>query len=91
MAERQKYSAIAALREARQQPEAPASSTGLRLPEKPPKPRGKRSDPDWKQYSVLLKKESHKQASLLLRDKYEGIDISDLMQALLEQWLATEQ
>ncbi len=91
MAERQKYSAIAALREARQQPEAPVPSAGLRLPVKPPKPHGKRSDPDWKQYSVLLKKESHKQASLLLRQKYEGIDISDLMQALLEQWLETEQ
>ena len=91
MAERQKYSAIAALREARQPSDAPAPSTGLRLPEKPPKPQGKRSNPDWKQYSVLLKKESHKQASLLLRQKYEGIDISDLMQALLEQWLETEQ
>ena len=91
MAERQKYSAIAALREARQQPEAPTPSTGVRLPEKRPKPQGKRSDPEWKQYSVLLKKESHKQASLLLRQKYEGVDISDLMQALLEQWLATEQ
>ena len=91
MVERQKYSAIAALREARQQPELPAASTGLRLPVKPPKPQGKRSDPDWKQYSVLLKKASHKQASLLLRQKYEGIDISDLMQALLEQWLETEQ
>jgi len=91
MAERQKYRAIAALREAHQQLEAPAPSTGWRLPVKPPKPQGKRSDPDWKQYSVLLKKESHKQASLLLRQKYEGIDISDLMQALLEQWLATEQ
>jgi hypothetical protein len=91
MAERQKYSAIAALREARQQPDAPAPSAGVRLPVKPPKPPGKRSDPAWKQYSVLLKKESHKQASLLLREKYEGVDISDLMQALLEQWLAAEQ
>jgi hypothetical protein len=91
MAERHKYSAIAALREARQQAEAPAPSTGWRLPVKPPKPQGKRSDPAWKQYSVLLKKESHTQASVLLRQKYEGIDISDLMQALLAQWLATEQ
>jgi hypothetical protein len=91
MAERQKYSAIAALREAQQQSEAPEPATRLRMPVKPPKPQGKRSDPDWKQYSVLLKKESHKQASLLLRQKYEGIDISDLMQALLEQWLETEQ
>ena len=92
MAEKPKYGAIAALREAQQQvSEVPSPSSGPLLPVKPPKPQGKRSDPDWKQYSVLLKKESHKQASLLLRQKYEGIDISDLMQALLEQWLETEQ
>jgi len=91
MAERQKYRAIAALREARPQSDAPAPSTGVRLPVKPPKPQGKRSDPAWKQYSVLLKRESHKHASLLLRQKYEGIDMSDLMQALLEQWVETEQ
>ena len=72
--------------------EAEQMERGLkRLLQTPPKPHGKRSDPDWKQYSVLLKKESHKQASLLLRQKYEGIDISDLMQALLEHWLETEQ
>ena len=91
MTERQKYRAIAALREARQQSEAPAPSTGLRLPVKPPKPQGKRSDPAWKQYSVLLKKDSHKQASLILRQKYDGTDLSDLMQALLEHWIQTEQ
>ena len=57
---------------------------------KPSKPQGKRSDPEWKQFSVLLKKESHKQAGIILRQKYDGVDISDLMQALLENWLATE-
>ena len=66
------------------------SETALTLPVKTAKPQGKRSNPDWKQYSVLLKKESHKEAVALLRDRYEGTDISDLMQALLEQWLKSQ-
>jgi hypothetical protein len=87
----QKYGAIAGLRKAQQPPsETPQPPSGPLLPAKP-KPQGKRSDPDWKQYSVLLKKESHKQASLILRQKYEGVDISDLMQALLAQWIRGEK
>jgi len=31
-----------------------------------------------------------KQAGVILRQKYDGTDISDLMQALLEQWLGTQ-
>ena len=67
-----------------------SSETEALLLMKPPKPQGKRSDPAWKQYSVLLKKESHMQASMILRQKYEGVDVSDLMQALLDNWLKTE-
>jgi len=63
---------------------------GSLLPTKE-KPQGKRSDPAWKQYSILLKKESHKKAGLILRQKYDGTDVSDLMEALLEQWLNTEK
>jgi hypothetical protein len=62
---------------------------GLLLPVKE-KPQGKRSDPAWKQYSILLKKESHKRAVLILREKYDGTDVSDLMETLLERWLSTE-
>jgi len=92
MADTPKYGAIAALREAQQHlSDISSPSSGLLLPVKPPKPQGKRSDPAWKQYSVLLKKDSHKQASLILRQKYDGIDLSDLMQALLEHWIQTEQ
>jgi hypothetical protein len=54
------------------------------------KPQGKRSDPAWKQYSILLKRESHKKAVLILRKKYDGTDVSDLMETLLEHWLTTE-
>ena len=92
MADTPKYGAIAALREAQQHlSDTSSASSGLLRPVKPPKPQGKRSDPAWKQYSVLLKKESHKQASLILRQKYDGTDLSDLMQALLEHWIQTEQ
>lgn len=48
---------------------------------------GKRSDPDYKQYSVLLKRQTHKQATRLLDDLENGQDLSDLMQQLLEQWV----
>lgn len=48
---------------------------------------GKRSDPAWKQYAVMLKKDSHKQATRILRDRYEGTDMSDLMESLLASWL----
>ena len=43
---------------------------------------------NWRRY---WKKESHKQASLILRQKYDGTDLSDLMQALLEHWIQTEK
>ena len=55
----QKYGAIAGLRKTQQPPsETPQLPSGPLLPSKP-KPQGKRSDPDWKQYSVLLKKERY--------------------------------
>ena len=87
-----KYGALSEVKQrpATEEPgEAAAPQTEIFLPMKAYKPQGKRSDPDWKQFSVLLKKESHKQAGIILRQKYDGVDISDLMQALLEHWLKT--
>ena len=52
---------------------------------------GKRSDPDWKQRSVLLRNQSFDHARDILRRKYNGRDFSELMQALLDQWLDTEK
>jgi hypothetical protein len=51
---------------------------------------GKRSHPDYKQFSVLLKKQTHKQAVRALDDLENGQDLSDLMQQLLEQWVAKQ-
>jgi hypothetical protein len=62
--------------------EKPAAA--LKAPGRPP---GKRSDPEYKQYSVLLKKQTHRQVTTILRDQEGGPDVSELLQQLLEQWL----
>ncbi len=54
------------------------------------RPPGKRSDPDYKQYSVLLKKQTHRKVSGILRDRDGGQDVSELVEQLLEQWLADQ-
>lgn len=51
---------------------------------------GKRSNPEYSQFSVLLKKLTHKRASRALDDLDNGQDLSDLMQQLLEQWLTKQ-
>lgn len=54
------------------------------------RPPGKRSHPDYKQFSVLLKKQTHRKVSGLLRDRERTQDVSELVEQLLEAWL-TEQ
>jgi hypothetical protein len=60
----------------------------LKAPGRPP---GKRSDPEYKQYSVLLKKQTHRQVTNILRDQEDSPDVSELLQQLLEQWLEKQQ
>ena len=60
----------------------------LKSPGRPP---GKRSDPEYKQYSVLLKRHTHRQVTTLLRDQEDRPDVSELLQQLLEQWLEKQQ
>jgi hypothetical protein len=55
------------------------------------RPRGKRSDPAWKQFSVLLKKETQREAANILRAKDEGLDLSGLVQNLLESWIKRQE
>jgi hypothetical protein len=85
MAEKSKFGGLAELRNPQEQPSSPA------LPERRTKPVGKRSDPDWKQFSVMLRKETHQQATERLRAQNERseapMDISDLMETLLAQWV----
>ena len=55
------------------------------------RPPGKRSHPDYKQYSILLKKYTHRQVTNILRDQENGQDLSELVQQLLEQWVKKQQ
>jgi hypothetical protein len=54
------------------------------------RPPGKRSDPAWKQYSVLLRRETQREAAKILRDKDEG-DLSGLVQKLLDVWVKKQR
>ena len=63
-------------------------ATALKGPGRPP---GKRSDPEYKQYSVLLKKQTHREVTKILRDQEYSPDVSELLQQLLEQWLKQQQ
>lgn len=79
---------------------APAAATApARIDAVPPlsvarplgRPHGKRSDPAWKQFSVLLKKQTQREAVTILRSEQaedESRDLSDLLQELLDQWVA---
>jgi hypothetical protein len=53
----------------------------------PGRPAGKRTDKDWKQFSVLLRHEDQFQAVNVLRSTRDKRDFSMLMQSLLEGWL----
>jgi hypothetical protein len=55
------------------------------------RPLGKRSNPDYGPVQVLLKKKTHKQARRILSDLDDGQDVSELVQSLLEQWVAKQQ
>jgi hypothetical protein len=55
------------------------------------RPPGKRSDPAWKQFSVLLKRDTQREAANILRAKDEGLDLSDLVQNLLEGWIKRQK
>ena len=78
-------------------PAGPEKSHPRRVENKPPTPRplgrppGKRSDPAWKQFSVLLKKETQREAANILRAKDEGLDFSGLVQNLLESWIKRQK
>lgn len=53
----------------------------------PGRPAGKRTDKDWKQFSVLLRHEDQFQAVNILRSTRDKRDFSMLMQSLLEGWV----
>ena len=51
---------------------------------------GKRSDPDWSRYTILLRKMTHKQAVRRLLDLETVQDLSELVDELLTKWLGQQ-
>lgn len=79
-------------------PAVPDKTPRRRVERQPPpsarplgRPPGKRSDPAWKQFSVLLKRETQREAAAILRGKDEGLDLSGLVQTLLESWIKRQK
>lgn len=89
MPERGKYSSI--LSEIRQEQAIPDEKTltVFVLPAKPPSPAGKRSAPRSFRRVSFSKREGVATASERLRARGDKTDFPDLMQALLEAWLAS--
>jgi hypothetical protein len=85
----EKSTAFEELFDGRQNTMPPASERNetRRTPAKPAREPGKRSNPDYKQFSVLLKKRTHMLVSHTLDKLGGGQDVSELVQQLLEQWL----
>ena len=51
------------------------------------RPPGKRSDPDYQPTTVLLRKHTKKTAARLLEDQSTGLDLSELIEQLLTEWI----
>jgi hypothetical protein len=87
--------AIHAEPEAGHPPSPAASPTPLRMkPAKAESPlpqarSGKSSDPDYRQCSIYLRKAIRKKVGRALDDADTGQDFSELVEELLEKWLAS--
>ena len=57
----------------------------------PGRPIGKRGNPDYKQYTVLLKAATHREALDNLRLKSDRPDFSDLLETLLTAWIRKQK
>lgn len=68
----------------------PPPVTGVE-PRGPGRPRAKRSDPQYRSWSGLIKIQTVDDAVIRLRKTRDGRDMSVLVGDLLDQWLATPE
>ena len=52
---------------------------------------GKSSNPEYKQISALIRKDTHREVVRALLDDNETRDVSDLLQDLLQEWLVSQR
>jgi hypothetical protein len=52
---------------------------------------GKRSDPAWAQHTVMLRKATHREAVQIMARQENSMDFSELLDALLADWVKKHQ
>ncbi|MBP0447276.1 hypothetical protein J8J14_21115 [Roseomonas sp. SSH11] len=55
------------------------------------RPPGKRSDPDWKPRTILMRTKTHRRVSGLLLEQDDGPDLSELVDQLLTEWISKQR
>lgn len=65
----------------------PESVAEFKQSQKRGRPKGKRSHPDYEQVTAYIRKDTHRAAKIALLLEGEEQEFSELIQALLEQWL----
>jgi hypothetical protein len=54
------------------------------------RPPGKRSDPDWTPRTILMRAKTHRRVSILLLERDDGPDLSELVDQLLTDWISKQ-
>lgn len=54
------------------------------------RPPGKRSDPDWAPRTILMRSKIHRRVSIMLLERDDGLDLSELVDELLTKWIAKQ-
>jgi hypothetical protein len=73
-------------------PEPPISvvPSPVAVPRPPGRPPGKRSDPEWKPRTILMRTKTHRRVSRVLLDRDDGPDLSELIDELLDEWVTKQ-
>jgi hypothetical protein len=54
------------------------------------RPPGKRSDPDWAPRTILMRSKTHRRVSIMLLERDDGPDLSELVDELLTEWVSRQ-
>ena len=69
---------------------APAAVPALETQKGRGRPPGKRSDPDWAPRTILMRSKIHRRVSILLLERDNGPDLSELVDQLLTEWISKQ-
>ncbi len=69
---------------------APAAVPALGTQKGRGRPPGKRSDPDWAPRTILMRSKIHRRVSIMLLERDDGPDLSELVDQLLTEWISKQ-